>query len=133
MKHFPLLSISSVCCAVSLMLVAEAGQYTDYKVLVDLEDRVVQGAFQNARLDPNSRVMLSCQSSVSYPSDATALLYGVCLARDADDNFAQCTTYNTQFIERIQNIDMRGAVRFAYDENGNCTTLETGVYSALLP
>lgn len=131
-SRFPILVLTAALSSLSLTLAADAGEFVNVRVQTDIEARTAVGSFTSARWDHDPQVMIGCQASVTYPVGAVALIYGVCLARDSGGEFGQCVTYDRTLIERIQRIDMRGAIRFSYDENGNCERIETGVYSALL-
>lgn len=99
---------------------ALAGYKSVWPVVVSLSARYAQGSLGSARNSADSSQYIGCTLHPGF-------IY--CGAVDANRNFLSCTSSAPSFVSLVQSLGDEGALYFAADASGNCTSLLVYTYS----
>jgi len=108
--------LNSTVVAALVFLAMAVGAAPSHDVLIDGEGRSASGRVPR----PGSGEELECRIYT-----ALGLRAAECYARDAAGSIARCSTVDGELLDSAATCRDASYLRFAWDERGHCTSIET--------
>ncbi len=130
MKRTPLfLAVLFACASAHASLVQPA------PVDVDLDNNQASGDMVSARFADDDVTFIGCGTrNFSDPAaPGSEFQFGFCQAQDADEEQFTCFTEDPFLLDKIKNVNDFSFITFAWNEDGDCTSVGTSTQSFYIP
>jgi len=111
--------------------IASGGAYLPFPLTIDLDNQEATGDMYTVRLSGNPGDFIGC----GIRSPAPGYAFAFCQARlgPSDDQLVQCFTEDPAHVAAVAAMDDFSYIQFAWDADGNCTSVGNSTQSFYLP
>jgi hypothetical protein len=128
----PLISASTLVL-LTLASPASAGQKSEADVSINYATRTASGAIGTARSSAGTNQNIGCQSVLSITPGVSSETYLVCSAANANGDSVFCIAPVTFFHDVAATIADDSYIKFTWNDNGDCSSIEVRNYSYYKP